>query len=229
MSIPVKIDDTYQILKNGKIPENTSGKKISKDAILKFVDGGFYDCSSVTYAIRAWQQNNEITNKIKIICVNDTNIPTFSKGQRTDTTISLLFGCKNGTDMDGLYKNQKTYNYISNFSENPQFNLYTGVPQIFDSNDFKNGKKIWSDTSKECEISIMQYNNIVTLDNIALGIRKGTPVDLIVFEVNTEAPLLLYPGNISNKTSDKFISTEEAIYNSIISMDNTIFNSIISD
>lgn len=42
----------------------------------------------------------------------------------------------------------------------------------------------------------MQYNNIVTLDNIALGIRKGTPVDLIVFEVNTEAPLLLYPDNI---------------------------------
>ena len=78
----------------------------------------------------------------------------------------------------------------------PQFNLFTVVPQIFDSNEFKKGKKIWSDTSKECEISIMQYNNIVTLDNIALGIRKGTPVDLIVFEVNTEAPLLLYPDNI---------------------------------
>ena len=69
MSIPVKTNDTYQILKDGKIPENTSGKKISKDAILKFVDGGFYDCSSITYAIRAWQQNNEITNIKSIIAL----------------------------------------------------------------------------------------------------------------------------------------------------------------
>lgn len=215
---------------------------LSSSLYVRAGDGGFYDNSSITNALRTWQQDGS-SGTCKIININPphslTSFQTNGKNTKTNAAIFNLFGCT-GNDNSTRSCRSPPPPRMSKI-DSPQA-LSDAIPfllpQIFPVQDFYNERCLWwgrcsqnnsiscSDDASKCVVEIgITFYRTVTVQNNATGIVAGTPVDLFVINVNsTKAEEMIMPGandisaglgylNTATKTSDLIQKIPEKLFN----------------
>ena len=203
---------------------------IEKQKIVKMVDGGFYDNSSISYALRAWQEKykDEDDLRCKIVFINSIpNDETFSErnGEQMKTSQNVfgLFGCQSGikSHYSDCKEDVKVINY---FGKNINEEAWVTLPHVFNKDDYTQGKCLhWSrcdpnnNPNKECddednicyaEMSVV-YFKTTSVINKELGVTDGTKVDLFTVNFNTiKAPIFINPGSADDETDfSNYITT----------------------
>ena len=213
-SVPLKIpseeNEEITTIEDGFININTPLETVSKAAVVKTGDGGYFDNSGIVGAILEWQNKNgdNISDKIKIICINDANILVPLEWTRNNLNVGSIFGI---VDYVGHTKNPdlaKTYEYVFR----PGLSLNCTSPQIFAQKDFKNMKQLYAQqffSKKNITLDLtINYYDTKTIKNKTLKIKEGILVDLYVIECNTTADIFIGKENLV----DSMIYSEELLY-----------------
>lgn len=242
LAIPMMLNNSKNnieiVPKHIDLPAST----LSSNLYVRVGDGGFYDNSSITNALRAWQKDGG-EGTCKIININPPHsMPSFqsnAKNTKTNAAIFNLFGCL-GNDNSTRSCVSPTPGHMSKIDSPAALSdvIPFLVPQIFPMQDFYNERCLWwgrcsRDNSRSCsddapkcivEIGITFYRT-TTIQNNATGIIAGTPVELYVINVNsTKAEEMIMPGtndtssglgylNTAVKTSDLIQKIPEQLFN----------------
>ena len=224
-------------------PTNT----LSSNLYVRVGDGGYYDNTSITNALRAWQQDGGV-GICKIININPphsmTSFQNNAKNTKTNAAIFNLFGCL-GNDNSTRSCVSPTPGHMSKIDSPKALSdvIPFLVPQIFPMQDFYNERCLWwgrcsRDNSKSCsdnaskcivEIAITFYST-TTIQNNATGIVPGTPVDLYVINVNsTKAEEMIMPGTNDTSTGLGYINTAVKTSDLMQMIPETLFNIMFLD
>jgi hypothetical protein len=223
---------------------------IKDKKIVKMVDGGFYDNSSVAYAVRGWQEHYTNDSSCKIVYINsipnDTSLHERSgKQQKTNSNVFLLFGCELADNIE--YANCDNTNKIFNyFGPKSNTKAWVALPTVFEEDDYQNGKTLWwkrcnkyGYLNKECnnednlcyaELSIVHFET-TTVTNKELGVRPGSKVDLFTINFNTtKASIFVNPGS-SDEEDDlpNYIITANKVSELIQDIDTDLFEVIFTE
>ena len=245
LSIPIKLNN-----KKGEI-EITDTKLLSMDprqimddTFARGGDGAYFDNTSISNAIRAWQNDNWEEGLVcKIIHVNTIETSnTFQNntlGDKTNGDIYKLFGCIDIT-CDGP---NSAFAYLEENILGQSLPVIK--PHIFDNRDFANERCLWwgrcsGDNNKKCsydgadsnclvEVSITFYSTF-TIDHKATGVQQGTPVELYVINVNsTNSSIMILPGKNAEKDGLGYVATATNISNLMQQIPKELFDIMFSD
>ena len=204
-AIPLQIKNgTPSYFDDGAVPDNLNPTDISTNPITRLGDGAYFDNSSVAFVIRAWQQKNKNSSTtLRSIFIDGPTLDDTQNGKTLSESTSRLFGCNSdGTECGG-----KTYNYIDSLGSD-KLDYEVLNPQIFDSKEFKNTKNVYWGTisNPETHLKISVFT-LTTLDNVEIGITKGTKVELAVLTASSDAPIFTVPGSNSVSDASNYINT----------------------
>ena len=219
-----------------KVPDVIPESEITmKDGNLyvKMGDGGYFDNSSISNAIRTWQNDGGV-GICKIVNINPPkNIKTFRDDEvnsKVAGAIYNLFGCTGSNPSNRKCENPppKTWSKM--------FNVPWLLPHIFPVEDYAKERCLWYGSHTDCydkstlaEIAITYYKTI-TIDNEPIGIKKGTAVELYVLNVNTsKAEQMVIPGSTSISNGINYVNTAKVTSNLIQKIPRDLFNIIFLD
>ena len=213
-AVPLKFENgKASFYGDGKVPNDLNPGAFNQTPVVRLGDGGYYDNSAVAFAIRAWQERNQTMCRVVAINAPETSTVEFSSGNNTSDAIRYLFGCNTATTCP---VSKTSFDQVGNKSI--EYDIKN--PAIFSDNDFRGGKVIWwgqmsysspgLGSKLTTSVAINVYNT-QTIDNPSLGIKKGLPVEMIVFDVSTSVPIFIMPGNNNQTTTEKYVSTVKAI------------------
>lgn len=213
-SVPLKLpsEENKEIntIEDGFIGINTPIETVSNAAVVKTGDGGYFDNSGIVGTILEWQNKNvnNVSDKIKIICVNDANVLVPLEWHRNNLNIGALFGIVNYNGKTGNNDLAKTYEYVFR----PGLSLNCTSPQIFSQKDFKNMKQLYAQqffSKKDVTLDLtINYYDTKTVKNKTLKIQEGLLIDLYVIECNTTSDIFIS----KNNSVDSMIYSEELLY-----------------
>ena len=242
LAIPMMLNNSQNNIEIVPKHINKLTNSLYSDTYVRVGDGGYYDNSSITNALRAWQKDGGV-GTCKIININPphsmSSFQINAKNTKTNAAIFNLFGCL-GNDNSAKSCVSPTPGHMSKIDSPAALSdvIPFLIPQIFPMQDFYNERCLWwgrcsRDNSKSCsddaskcivEIAITFYRT-TTMQNNTIGITPGTPVDLYVINVNsTKAEEMIMPGtndtssglgylNTAVKTSDLIQMIPEQLFN----------------
>ena len=215
-AVPLKFENgKASFYGDGKVPNDLNPGAFNQTPVVRLGDGGYYDNSAVAFAIRTWQERNQTLCRVVAINAPDSSTVQFSKGNNTSDAIRYLFGCNTAT---ACPVSQTSFDQVGNTS----IDYDMKNPKIFPDADFTTGKVIWwgqtsySSPGMKSQLTVsvaVNVYNTQTIDNASLGIKKGLPVEMIVFDVSTSVPIFIMPGNNNQTTTESYVSTVKAISN----------------
>lgn len=228
-AVPLKFENgKASFYGDGKVPNDLNPGAFNQTPVVRLGDGGYYDNSAVAFAIRAWQERNQTMCRVVAINAPEASTVEFSKGNNTSDAIRYLFGCNTAT---ACPVSQASFDQVGNTSI--EYDMKN--PKIFPDADFTAGKAIWwgqtsysspgMDAQLTVSISVNVYNT-QTIENPSLGIKKGLPVEMIVFDVSTSVPIFIMPGNNNQTTTESYVSTVKAISNLVQKIPQNYLNEI---
>jgi hypothetical protein len=192
-AIPVKLNTqqgnnpaTMTFTKSGRVEDVDDIKELPP--YIRLADGGYFDNSSVAYAIAAHQAKQENQDKLDILLIN--SMSEYDDKTGTSTTVTHLFGDPNKP--------------LPRFGD---LNMNTPSPAIFKPG--KKGTIKWTGTlglgasNVQCNLTV--YNELTTITNQHVGVKSGTTVNLYVLNIATpSANIFLTPGNADANALDTY-------------------------
>jgi hypothetical protein len=184
-AIPVKLNTqqgkspaTMTFTKSGRVEDVDDIKELPP--YIRLADGGYFDNSSVAYAIAA-HQVKQANQELNILLINSMSE---YDATGTSTTVTNLFG-----------------NPIKPLPRFGDLKMNTPSPAIFSSSERATGTTQWSCTlglgeSNNVQCNLTTYNGLTTITNQHVGVRSDTKVNLYVLNIATpSANIFLTPGN----------------------------------
>lgn len=197
-AIPVKLNTqgtnpaTMTFTKSGRVEDVDDIKELPP--YIRLADGGYFDNSSVAYAIAAHQAKQATPanqDKLDILLIN--SMSEYDDKTGTSTTVTHLFGDPNKP--------------LPRFGD---LNMNTPSPAIFKPGQpGKKGTIQWTGTlglgasNVQCNLTV--YNELTTITNQHVGVKSGTTVNLYVLNIATpSANIFLTPGNADANALDTY-------------------------
>jgi len=213
---------------------NPNVSEIENELAVRFIDGGYYDNTCVSFAIRAWQDKQFTSSDVcKIVYINNEDMSLVMK----------LFGCHIDHGTTNLNCNKDVINYFGGSAGNTK--LWAKLANIFRKNDYVNGKCLWksrcdpgTNPQSKCgakdnicfaELSI-HLHETYTIDNTVIGIKKGTKVQLYTINIlQPIIPVFATPGELDDDTLSNFVTVAHRISSMIENLPIDLFDMVFND